>query len=65
MNGCPGFPGFRYLQPNDMIMGVLLDPTLPLDQSPNTETHMPSMLISRDPRSGKCSNGCAAGAPRW
>ncbi len=42
----PGFPGFRYLQPGDMIMGVYFDPTLPLDQSPNTETHLPSMLIN-------------------
>ena len=35
----PGFPSYRFLRTGDMILGVLSDPSLPLDQLPNMEVH--------------------------
>jgi hypothetical protein len=41
----PGFPSYRFLRTGDMILGVYLDPTAPLLQLPNVETHNRLALI--------------------
>jgi hypothetical protein len=41
----PGFPSYRYLRTGDMILGIYLDPSLSLQQPPNTETHTRQKLI--------------------
>ncbi len=43
----PGFPSFRYLRDGDMILGVCLDPALPLFQPPNAETHLSGSLAEK------------------
>ncbi len=49
----PGFPSYRYLRKGDMILGIFMDPTAPLLQLPNMETHDVASLkgaISAAPR---------------
>jgi hypothetical protein len=36
----PGFPSYRFLQDGDMILGIYLNPSLPLLQPPNAQTHL-------------------------
>ena len=34
-----GFPAYRYLRKGDIILGIYIDPKLPLETLPNRETH--------------------------